>query len=327
MANSKAKPKLTSEQLVQKMRDEKGILFNLTTEKEAEIYLRDVNNYLRTASYRKNYATRQKGSRAGTYIGLDFAYLQELSALDMRLRSVISRMCMDIEHSLKVRLLKDIEQDSDTDGYAIVESFLDANTWIIAKIEGTVTSPFTGELIAKYFTIQKTYNKAKQRTENRIADYKNCPVWVLLEVITFGDFIVFYNYYHQSKGMKPPLSSALINIVKSLRNASAHNNCLLSNLSRTTSKPPVEVSKFVSQIHGVGKGRRQKRLSCRPMMEFATLLYVYKKIVTPRIADDRIEELKSLFSVRMMRHWRYFIKNDTITSTYFLAQKIITSLY
>ena len=38
MANSKAKPKLTSEQLVQKMRDEKGILFNLTTEKEAEIY-------------------------------------------------------------------------------------------------------------------------------------------------------------------------------------------------------------------------------------------------------------------------------------------------
>lgn len=39
--------------LVQKMKDELGITFKYTDEAEAEVYLSNVNNYLRTVSYRK----------------------------------------------------------------------------------------------------------------------------------------------------------------------------------------------------------------------------------------------------------------------------------
>ena len=55
MSNIQNKPKLTAKQLVTKMKVEKGISFSKFSEKHAEKYLFDINNYLRTASYRKNY--------------------------------------------------------------------------------------------------------------------------------------------------------------------------------------------------------------------------------------------------------------------------------
>lgn len=51
--NRTDKPKMTSKALVDKLRDEKGVSFKYVTEDNAEKYLAQINNYLRTASYRK----------------------------------------------------------------------------------------------------------------------------------------------------------------------------------------------------------------------------------------------------------------------------------
>ena len=71
------------------MKEEKGITFSHVSEKEAEKYLFKVNNFLRTASYRKNYQKYQKGSNEGKYSKLDFAYLKELSTIDMHFRMAV----------------------------------------------------------------------------------------------------------------------------------------------------------------------------------------------------------------------------------------------
>ena len=96
-------------------------------------------------------------------------------------------------------MLKDIESDPSTDGYDIVKCFLAQNTYIIGKLEATSSSPFTSDLIHKYFTIQRIYNTAKQKKENKIVAYDDCPAWVLLEMLTFGDFIKFYEFYYSSR--------------------------------------------------------------------------------------------------------------------------------
>ena len=107
MSNRQDKPKMSAADLVIKMRGEKGITFNLVSEAEAERYLSDINNYLRTASYRfisKNYPKYQRGTHQGKYINLDFAYLQEFSSIDLQFRHAVTSMCLDIEHDLKIQL-------------------------------------------------------------------------------------------------------------------------------------------------------------------------------------------------------------------------------
>src|SRR5574344_2003872 len=160
--NRTDKPKRTSKELVQMLKKEKGVTFKYTSEEKAEVYLSDVNNYLRTAAYRKNYQKYQNGKTLkGKYINLDFAYLQELSTIDMHLRNIITKMCIDIEHDLKVKLLKDLETNTTEDGYAIVDTFLNGNPYIVGKIEAASASPFTGDLIKKYFTVKREFNKQK----------------------------------------------------------------------------------------------------------------------------------------------------------------------
>lgn len=95
------------------------------SETEAAEYLSKRNNYMRTASYRKNYAKHETGAQVGKYINLDFAYLAELSNIDFYLREHLLKMCIDIEHALKVALLAEIEQNPQEDGYKIVCDFLE----------------------------------------------------------------------------------------------------------------------------------------------------------------------------------------------------------
>ena len=55
MSNKIDKPKMSPQQLIDKMRDEKGITFNYINEEDAKTFLSETNNYLRTAAYRKAY--------------------------------------------------------------------------------------------------------------------------------------------------------------------------------------------------------------------------------------------------------------------------------
>ena len=325
MLNKIDKPKQSSTQIINKMKDN-GIKFNYITEAKALEYLLTKNNYFRTASYRKNYQKYCNGSNIGKYINLDFSYLQELSILDMHFRFLISKMCSDIEHDLKVRMLSDIEMDSTTDGYDIVNIFLCQNNYIIHKIEATSASPFTGNLIHKYFTIQRKYDLKKHKSKNQIIAYDDCPAWVLLEILTFGDFIRFYEFYY-SRQQYSNIPIAVLNLVKSLRNAAAHNNCILSNLSHGSSKAPKEISDIISQILSINKNQRRKKLSCRPMLEFVSLLYVYNLIVSDKVKLHRIKELKGLFFDRMLDKKEFFKNNQLIKSNYDFICKVINFFF
>lgn len=326
MSSQTVKPKLSAHQLIQKMKNEKGITFKYTSEEEAAEYLTNINNYLRTAAYRKNYQKHAKGPNAGKYINLDFSYLKELSTIDMHFRFIISKMCLDIEHALKVKIVQDIEKDPSTDGYDIVRNFLDNNSFIVRKLEATSSSPFTSELIHKYFAISREYNNRLQRAEHHIYDYSNCPIWVLVELLTFGDFIRLYNFYY-SKHNSPPLSASIINLVKNLRNAAAHNTCILANLSSGTSQTPAEISCAVAQIPDIKGSQRKKKLSCRPMLEFICLLYTYKSVVSEKVRYHRIKELSHLFYIRMPEKKYFFKDNELIKSNYEFACKIIHSFF
>lgn len=319
------KPKMTSNALVDKLRDEKGVTFKYVTEDNAERYLAQVNNYLRTAAYRKNYQKYLNGASKGKYIDLDFAYLQELSTLDMHLRNLITKMCIDIEHDLKVLLLENLENDAGEDGYLIVDNFLSNNPYIVGKIEAASASPFTGNLINKYFIVQREYNAQKGKKENKIVAF-DCPAWVLMELLSFGDFIHFYEYYYDIKG-NMPVGISMINLVKSLRNGCAHNNCIIADLNPGSSTAPAEIYRIIKTMLDIHKNQRQKKLSCRVVLEFVCMLCVYDMVVSEKVKKHRIKELKQLFDVRIKEKKGFFKKNQLITSTFDFVYKVIKNLF
>lgn len=326
MPNKTEKPKQTAKQLIRKMVN-KGITFNYISDSDVENYLSNINNYLRTASYRKNYQKYQRGKNSGKYIHLDFSYLQELSTIDMHFRFLVSKMCLDIEHALKVHMLKDIELDHSTDGYDIVSDFLSQNQYIISKLEAISTSPYTANLIKKYFTLQSSYNTAKRKVIHTIVNYNDCPAWVLLETLSFGDLIKFYAFYYKVPS-STIISPQIINLVKSLRNGAAHNNCILADLTSGSSKaPPKEIHHAIKKISSISTTQRKKKLLCRSMLEFVSLLYVYKLVVSENVKYHRINELKSLFLERMKQKKTFFRDNELIKSNYAFARKVINDFF
>ena len=118
------KKKLTVEEQVEYMKNESGIKFNIISEDKALDFLTNNNYYFKLKSYSKNYEKYIKGDNAGKYINLEFAYLVELSKIDMYFRRIILKMTLDIEHFLKTQLLRDFHNNEHEDGYSIVDEFL-----------------------------------------------------------------------------------------------------------------------------------------------------------------------------------------------------------
>jgi len=141
-------------------------------------------------AYRQIYDKNPVGDNIGKYRGLDFQYLKELSAIDMHFRFLIIKMCLDIEHYLKIDLLNKAEKRGDN-GYEGVDLFFQ-NTQaerIKHNIYGKRFSPYCSDLINYCFEFDED--------NNSISSYEKCRIWDLLECLTFGEFLIFYEFYHQ----------------------------------------------------------------------------------------------------------------------------------
>lgn len=329
--NRNNKPKELSEDLIAQLKEEKGVTFKIISEQDAVVYIKNINNYLRTASYRKNYEKHQKGENKGKYINLDFAYLTELSTIDMHLRTILLKMCIDVEHCLKTKLISTIEDNPDEDGYSIVKSFLTENPDIISSIEKKADSIFTGRLIEKYFNLCSVFSVTSTSKpaifHTRILS-QDCPVWVLIELLSFGDVIKLINHYnntHPCYKMIYP-NSKVLNSIKSLRNACAHNNCLLNNLNVGSTAPNQEITTYISKIKTIGKEERNKKLSCRPLFEIICLLKVYDEFVSPKVRKHSMKNLKEFIDNRMLMHIKYYKNNQVVKTSFEFLKKVIDNL-
>jgi hypothetical protein len=89
------KQKLNLNQQIEHMKH-KGIKFELIGIDEAKHFLGDNTYFFKIKAYAKNYNKNTDGH----YVNLDFAYLKELSVLDMRLKqTILKRFCRLFEKS------------------------------------------------------------------------------------------------------------------------------------------------------------------------------------------------------------------------------------
>lgn len=110
--------KLSFEEQIKCLKD-KGVLFDIIKEEQAKQILHDLNYYYKLTVYKRNFTKDKSGKRRD----LEFAYLVDISRIDMRLRYILLNFTLDIEHALKTYIIAEITENDATDGYDIVESF------------------------------------------------------------------------------------------------------------------------------------------------------------------------------------------------------------
>lgn len=303
------KNKLTIPEQIQDMTT-KGITFKFNDEKYVSDFLKYKNYYFKLKSYGKNYDKYLSTAKKGQYINLDFAYLEELSTIDMLLRKSILTMALDIEHALKTQLLHDLSSNENEDGYQIVKTYLDSDYTRLKSLYDKIGKSAASDLIQK-----------------RKDTGDNYALWEILEVMSFGEFIALYQLYYSTYPSKENDYSSYLWSIKFLRNAAAHNNCLINSL-----KAPyhVKIHKTkdilfeISKIKAISSNSRDKWMSNPVIHDFVILVYVYVKLIkSPGLKQKGVESLLQLFNERIPLHKEYFEKNDTICESYKFTAKIV----
>ena len=300
---------LSIEELIQHMKN-RGITFNEISENDAKQFLQNNNYYMKLAAYRANYDKSETAKRQGQYKKLDFGYLKELSTIDMYLRYIVMDMCLDIEHVIKVRLIKNITNNPSEDGYDIVRKFIaqDDNLRILKNIRSHKSGEYCKDLIEKY--------------------YPYFPVWVFVELISFGDLLYFCSFYEKIYGVQI-INNKLMNTVRDVRNAAAHSNCLLNKMTEkidSTKQVNNEISSFIIGMKNISKTSRVNNLSYKFTNSFVTVLYVYDSLMNEIPKQKRYKEIQEFMNGRVVKNKQFFQSNSKIVGVYNFHKKVIDNL-
>lgn len=303
------KPKLDINSQVDYL-ERKGIKFSIDDKKFAINFLTNNSYFYKLKSYCKNY---DKKISDNTYINLEFAYLKELSTLDLYFRRLCIRFTLDIEHTLKTKLIRDFNNNQNCDGYQIVIDFLNIETNLKNKL---ISYNATG-----YVAKDLILNKYRM----------DLAIWNFIEIIEFGNLIKFCDYYYNKFPNNDYIDiKNMLWSVKCIRNSSAHNNCLLHNLkpnSYSNFKRNNYVTTFLYSKLGMSREAIKKKMSIPPIHDFIILLIVYKKICKSKYMIEALyKDLHKLINIRFRLHKEYFEKNTLLKSNFNFLRNVVIML-
>ena len=313
------KPMLTPEEQVAALED-KGITFKRCSEEEAIRALTERNTYLHLTSYRKLFQKHTDGPDAGKYVNLDFADLLDLDELDSELRGAMLAAAYDVERLVKTKLIARISMREDEDGYSIVADFMESQ--------------------------EKKYRKAIERdmklrmnvsekgdiyTGGLISRYEGAmPVWVFLEVCTFGAMLAFYLFVaerYDDDEMKR--EHYALKGVKSLRNCCSHGSCIVNGLDgkdKLGRQPSILVYDWLNS-HGIeNSGSRKAKLKNGRVQQITETLLMFDKAGSIPTSTRTAESLITLSSNLENACGRYGQQNDFVSYLGFLKRLIDSAL-
>ena len=301
----------------------KNIKFNLLSEEEAEKYLKENNNYYNVTAYKNNFPIYQCGELTGKYIDLDFAYLKDLSIIDYRTRIVLFKMIIDIEHYLKIRILNKIEELNDEDGYNIVNLYLEQD-YNDEKYPKRIHDSIRKKVTNEYY--KKIFSKYDIDGDTKI---ENIPIWEFLEIITFGELINFFVFFTQKYNLDDKKYIFILREINKLRNAVAHNSCVLSELDKKDNHHSADtlVINYLKKC-GIGKENRMNKLRNSRIRQITYTLYMFNEIVSSIGVKNNVKhEVSKLFYGRIILNRKYYNNNELLKSIYEYFDKIIEKNY
>ena len=116
--------------------------------------------------------------------------------------------------------------------------------------------------------------------------------------------------------------------VKNFRNACAHNNCVINNLS---TKGPHDnkvrtLAQKLARIRGVGKSQRRYKMRNRRISQIVTVLYLHSTMASEGVRGYAAQSL-NVFVKRMNKNIRYYRGADAVTSTFQFITRVVEAWY
>lgn len=318
--NEKFKPMLKVEELISHMKN-KNIKFNYYSEDKAENYLRCNNNYYNLYSYNSLFERYIGGENNNKFIDLDFAFLKDLSIIDMRLRFLLFQLTINIEHYLKIEILNLLENIPEENGYDIVNEYLLEDFNDRKAVHSSIFKKLGDSLYRELF---ERYNINKNEL------IKDIPIWEFLEIITFGELIGFYIKFTKKYALNKQYKRRFVLIeINKLRNAVAHNSCILSDFNKkdNLNRYDYRIAAMLGKC-GISESSRESKLINTRIRQITYTLFMFNDIVTSEGIKKYItKELNDLFYGRIIYHKEYYNNNELLNSIYEYFDKIIKKYY
>ena len=302
---------------------EKNIKFEKCSENDAIKYLTENNNYYNVTAYKNNFVKYQCGEFKGKYIDLDFAYLKDLAIIDYRTRLLLFKMIIDIEHYLKIRILNTIENIDEEDGYNIVNLYLEKD-YNDSKFPKKVHDSIRKKVSNEYY--KKIFSKYDIDKDKKI---ENIPIWEFLEIITFGELVNFFEFYTREYNLDDNKYVFILREINKLRNAVAHNSCVLSELDKKDNlhRADTLIINYLKEC-GIGKENRNNKLANSRIRQITYTLYMFNIIVSSEgIRNNVKHDITKLFYGRIILNNKYYTNNGLLKSIYNYFDKIIEKNY
>lgn len=305
------KPKLSIEEQIGHL-ESKGVSFELCDKEQAAAYLSEKNYFFKLASYRKLFEKHVGGENDGRYVSLDFGHLTTLASVDQQLREVLLPMTLDIEHFVKVDLLRRATENCKEDGYALVHDYCDSlsarnRTYLESELKSRLHDEYCGAIIEKY--------------------RDDMPLWAFVEVISFGtlvDLVRFCSIRWEDEQLED--THYLLKYVKGLRNATAHSSCILNAPMLDGGHlpaPPKALRKAVSQT-GLSKAAKRKIVGNLRMRQISTTSLIYKTLVPAGESKSRCSRRLSEAAAFSIEAEKKLPENNPAVSAMALMRKLIS---
>jgi len=319
--------------ILNRLESQKNIKFKLMSIDEAESTLLNRTNYYKISCFKKNFTKDANGK----YIDLDFATLYDLSIIDSRLRDILLKMSIDLEHHLKRKII-----------HFLTTSINIRHTSIFNRFDSYLRQEFTSDPANAQRQYKTLFNKILPRTtDQQHYDYliyskygtgaqysrlrSNLPIWVLMEKLTSGQLAKFLDFY---KSQTLPnyahfddACNTFKNIVK-IRNASAHNRPIIFNLVEPqqfggVNHIPIFIERKIRENFPKNSSDVLRKINNYKFLDILTLIYLFDSYVESNtLKYARKEELLKLIR-RIRENRNFYLKHNELKNLFFIFEKLI----
>jgi len=283
----------------------RNVKFEIISEGEAAKIMKEQFSYYRLLSLSPCFEKYNHSTQIDKFVSLDFSQLYYLAVIDTKLSHIIMQMCMDIECSLKARLISSVNQCN------VYDTFL-----AMCCDNGVLNETSFVNVRDSVYHSSEESQRPVDITAIKLADF--------LEFTHFGTLVNLISYFNTvfatgNEIVRIPCEEFLIQ-AKRIRNIVAHNNSILARINIPTSYHNLSIKAFLGK-QGICNKTLNTNMSKAIINDIVSLFFLYSKII-PHAEKIRheLDEFDSLYCIRFREH---FTKNAVLSSIYNFLKDIV----